>query len=233
MKVIIADDDQAELKYLKSILNKEKDIELVGDAVDGKATLKLISDIKPEVAFLDISMPSLNGIEVAGRLLDDIIYVFITAHDNYALEAFQVGAIDYILKPININRVRKSLDRIRKLLPIQQTCNKITFNKGGTISSVEINKIIFIEKAPGVKKLNIFTRDQQDYMVSGKLNEYERKLKAYGFARSHKSFIINVNKIEQLIPWGDKSYLAIMENSKKEVLVSRKYAPLVKSMFGA
>ena len=115
MRIVIADDNKLEIQILKRILKNESDISIVGEASDGNNALQLILKFNPDAAFLDISMPGLTGIDVAQELKKrNVAVVFITAHHDYALDAFELGSVDYILKPITPERVTKTLGRLRR-----------------------------------------------------------------------------------------------------------------------
>jgi DNA-binding LytR/AlgR family response regulator len=230
MRVIIAEDNPIEMNFFKEILSNYEDISIVGEVNNGSEASRIISKLKPDVAFLDISMPGINGIELAEKLNGDIFVVFITAHNDFAIRAFEIGSLDYILKPVEPERLNLTLERIRKLYPFRVGSKKISVNIKGSIIPIDIERIIFIEKLPIIKKVTI-QLDNQNYLVSGTLEDFEKRLKNHGFVRSHKSFIINVKKVEKMIPWGDKSYLAKMHGTKKEVLISRHYAPTIKASF--
>ncbi|MTI80012.1 MAG: response regulator transcription factor [Firmicutes bacterium] len=232
MRVIIADDNTTELNLLRQFLYKEQDVNVISEETNGDDALKNIDKFKPDVAFLDISMPGLSGIKIAKRISTDIFVVFITAHQDYALDAFELGSVDYILKPVTYGRIEKSLSRIRRYMSNKQNIQKLSINIKGQLIAIDINKIVFIEKMPLQKKLKIYTKDKE-YVVSGNLKNFEEQLKDYSFIRSHKSYLININMVNKLIPWGDKSYLAKMMGSKQEVLVSRKHAPIIKSLFNS
>ncbi|ACV61333.1 two component transcriptional regulator, LytTR family [Desulfofarcimen acetoxidans DSM 771] len=229
MRVIIAEDNPVEMRYLKNLLSRESDIEIIGEVSDGWEATKMISKLQPEVAFLDISMPGISGMDLVRKFDGRVIIVLVTAHHEYALDAFEAGSMDYLLKPVEPERVSLTIRRLRKILSRKtRYSGRININTKDSIIAVEIDSIIFIEKVPLAKKIKIQTVNNE-YIVSGTLNEFEDKLKSLGFIRTHKSFIINPDKLEKMIPWGDKSYLAKMHGVKKEALVSRKYAGMVKS----
>lgn len=230
MRVIIVEDNPIELQCLKEILALENDVQIIGTATDGIEAKKIINRLKPDVVFLDISLPGVNGMELAKMIPDEVFIVFVTANSHLAIGAFEVGSIDYILKPVEPERLNSTLRRIKKLIPQKVMCPaKLSINIRGTILTLDINKILFIEKNPTIKKVTIHYQDKE-FIISGTLGKLEERLKIHGFVRSHKSFILNINKIEKMIPWGDKSYLAKLYDSKKEVLVSRSYAPIVKDL---
>jgi len=228
VRVVIADDNHAELKYIKQLLSQENDVEIISEAYNGEYALKAINDYNPDVAFLDITMPGMSGVAVAREIDETVFTVFITAHNEFALDAFDIGSVDYLLKPITPERLKLSLKRIRERLSSKPNA-KISVNVKGEIVSIATDKIIFIETVPLGKKVSICTTNSK-YIVAGKLAGFEEQLSHLGFARCHKSFIVNVDRIKRLIPTGDKTYTAVMQGSDQEVLVSRKYAPVVKSM---
>lgn len=230
MRVIIAEDNLTELNYFKRLLEKENNINIIGEAHDGEDALALLLKLKPDVAFLDISMPGLTGMEISESLDGKIFVVFITAHNDFALDAFNAGTFDYLLKPVDPKRLKLTIKRLKRILSLKHASpGKITVNIKGALVLLDVAKILFLEKAPLLKKIIIHMEDKE-YKVSGTLDKFEDKLKHYGFARSHKAFIININKVDRLIPWGDNSYLVKLFGTKKEVIVSRHFAPLVKSL---
>jgi len=230
MRVIIAEDNPVELRYIKNLLSKDSDIALVGEANNGIEAINLISKTKPDVAFLDISMPVKSGLEVAKELNENISVVFITAHNDFALEAFSVGSIDYILKPIDPERIKKTITRIKRITYNKNTTQKIAVNIKRQILFLDVNKIIYLEKLPLVKKILFALENNQEINVSGTLEGFDEQLKYYGFVRSHKSYIINLNKISRIIPWGDNTYLVKFNGTEKEVMISRSYLPAIKSI---
>lgn len=230
MRVIIAEDNPIELKYIKNLLSKDSDIAIVGEANDGIEALDIIAKKKPDVAFLDISMPVKSGLEVAKELNENISVVFITAHNDFALEAFNVGSIDYILKPIDPERLLKTITRIKRIIYNKNTTHKIAVNIKKQLLFLDVNKIIFLEKLPLAKRISFIMENQQEINISGSLEYFEKQLSNYGFVRSHKSFVININKVNRIIPCSDNTYLVKFTGTKREVMISRSYSQAVKSM---
>ncbi|MBM7854677.1 two-component system response regulator LytT [Desulfohalotomaculum tongense] len=229
MKIILADDNPREMAYIKNLLNNEKDIKIIGEAVNGRDALEKINKYNPDAAFLDITMPGITGLDVAKKVGNKLVIVFITAHNNYAVDAFDIGSVDYLLKPIEEKRFKITLQRIRKWLANNNHVQRLPIKIKGETILLKSSEIIFLEKEPLSKKVIIHTKEKK-YKINGTLSDYAVKLKDAGFVRSHKSFIINTKKVTKMIPWGDKSYLAVMNGTKEEVLISRNYAPVVKSM---
>lgn len=228
MRVFIAEDNPVELGYFKKLLSHENDITIVGEATDGYRALSLINQLKPDVVFLDINLPGLSGVEIGKTIDKNIKIVFITAHHDYALVAFDIGSVDYILKPIDEERFRITLNRLRKLWVIIGN-EKMPIKIGSETIFVDICNITLIEKLKGLKKVAIYTTDSI-FNTNLNLNSVEPKLSKLGFVRTHKSFLVNINRVDKMLPWGDKSYLIKLTGINKDVLVSRKYAPMFKSL---
>jgi len=226
--VFVAEDNLSEMKHLRQLLAGEADLDIVGEAYDGDKALKLINELKPEVAFLDITMPGISGMELAGMIDQSVQVVFITAHHDYAINAFELGSVDYILKPVDRERLGKTLHRIRrsKAGALNET---LTVSVKNETIILNIRDIIFIEKQQGRKQIIIYTHDNQLF-VNLPLNNLESRLARFGFVRTHKSFLVNINKLGRILPWGHKSYLAKLHGTQKEVIISRKYAPAVKAL---
>jgi len=228
VRVFVAEDNPSEMKHLRQLLAGEADLIIVGEAYDGDKALELINELKPEVAFLDITMPGISGMELAGMTDQSVQVVFITAHHDYAINAFELGSVDYILKPVDRERLGKTLRRIRRSMAgaLYET---LTVSVKNEAIILNIRDIIFIEKQQGHKQIIIYTHDNQLF-VNLPLNNLESRLARFGFVRTHKSFLVNINKLERILPWGHKSYLAKLNGTQKEVLISRKYAPTVKAL---
>lgn len=231
IKIIIAEDNEIERETIKTLLGREQDVVVIGEANDGQEALKQIQELKPDAAILDINMPKLSGIELAQKIEGKLYFIFITAYQEYVLNAFDVGSTDYLLKPINPERFAISIKRIRKLVNTKKTNQYLTVKNKGAIMQISIDNIIFMEKMPGDKKIIINTTEGE-YIVGGTLESFESKVIPYGHIRSHKSFIINLNKVRKLIPWGNKCFLVILQGTKKEVFISRSYASFVKKALG-
>jgi len=230
MRVLVAEDNPNELNFIKELLLQDKDVEIIGEANNGLEALNLFAKKKPDVAFLDISMPGLSGMELAKKINQKAIIVFITAHNEFAVDAFTLGSLDYVLKPIDPERFNITLRRLKKTIFQKKGgySSKFTVNIKGSLMPIDISKIIYIEKVPLLKKIQIYLDNNQELRVYGSLEKYEQKLKEHGFVRCHKSYIINMIKVEKVFPWGNNTYLAKLLGLKKEILVSRHYAATVK-----
>ncbi len=243
-RCLIVDDEMPARQELLYILSGIDGIEVVGEASHGLEALELINRLKPDIVFLDIQMPGMSGIDVARKLLEEEyrpIIIFITAYDQFAVQAFEVNAIDYLLKPISEERLEK---RLEKVVASRKRSEDFDYNtlskliediKSGTatptkrISLYHNNRLIPID----IKDIIYVTvEDKSTVIVSNKgkfetnhtLNDLMDKLDSETFFRSHKSYIINLNYIESIEPWFNSTYNINIKGHKETIPVSRSYA---------
>lgn len=234
IRTFIIDDEAPARRELRYLLEQISGIEVVGEASNGTSALKGIMETKPQLVFLDIQMPGMSGLELA-QFLSELpakpLFVFATAFDEYALQAFEVDAIDYLCKPFVLERVTKSISKAVKALStavfpqvieLRDTfgrCSKIPLYRGESIIPTAPERIIFIQSIEG--ELFAHAVDGR-YRTRSTLNELEQKLSTSGFIRPHRSFLVNSNHIFEVLPWFNGSYKLIMADSKRtEVPVSR------------
>lgn len=225
VKIIMADDELGILLLLRSILSELEGALVVGTAENANDAIGLVKGQSPDIAFLDIELPDMRGIELAEKLREikpDLAIVFITAHQEYSLDAFKLYAFDYILKPIDEERVKKTFRHIQQMLKMPKKDNSnqqeaiISISFGNQRVFVKLSEIFYIEKTG---------RHTIVWCVNGKfktretLQELEQRL-GTTFFRSHKSYIINIKKIEQLI-YRSNYYEVKFKNYKDTALLSR------------
>ena len=236
---IVVDDESPAREELIYILEKQKQVKVIGQASHGLEAISLNRKLKPDLMFLDIKMPKLNGIEVAKRLAKEphVPYiVFITAYEEYALEAFEVNAVDYILKPVCEERLKKGLDRIferignenkdyfmrlNKLiddLNISESMNIISVYHNGKLIPLEHKDIIY---ATVEDKNTVIVSTKGKYSINCTLSELNKKLNSLHFFRSHKSYLINLDMIESIEPWFNSTYNVKLKNIDNKIPVSR------------
>lgn len=254
LKIFIVDDEAPARRELKYLLGQMDEVEVAGEASNGTAALKGIMEAMPHVVFLDVQMPSLNGLELSEvlcRMPERPLIIFATAFEKYALAAFDVEAFDYILKPFTLERLKKSIHKASKYLNIQperqahvpepargfvqaqeaaaESIKKICLYHGEKIIPTAPKNILFARIESG--EILIRTTDGS-YGTKSTLNELESKLAAHGFIRVHRSALVNINHVREVIPWFNGSYKLIMNDREKtEILVSRYNAKDVKSVF--
>lgn len=249
LKVLIAEDERLAREELIYLLSKEPGITLLPSATNGREMLELIDRHEPEAVFLDIQMPELNGIEAARQLKSRTnrpCIVFTTAHEGYAVEAFRLNAVDYLLKPYDHQRLKETLNRIRKNTgeykvlhnankpqnppavtgsgikeaSANSKINKLLIDDGNKLAVIDPETIIYAVKAE--KTTQIHTSTNQCYYSKMTLQELQEKLAAFPFFRSHRSYLVNLNHILEIEPWFNGAYNLILKDAAKtRVPVSR------------
>ncbi len=228
LKIVITDDEPGILLILNNVLTGIRDVIIVGEASTGKDTEELVKRLNPDVVFLDIDLPDILGIKLAAELLavkPNLYIVFVTAHDDYMYEAIKLYSYDYILKPIEGERVKETVLRIQNDLLLKndgiQEKNGFTLpfkDKDATIF-IETMSIFYFEKA-GKRVLAHCSKGK--FETKETLRELEEKL-GDPFFRSHKSFLINISKIEGIVKLNKgTSYQVRFKNFLGEAFLSRK-----------
>ncbi len=243
MTALIVDDEQPARDELSFLLKSFPDVEVVGQGKNGLEAVSLIRELIPQLVFLDVQMPGLDGIGVIKKLLDKKVrlpfFVFSTAYDHYAVQAFDVNAIDYLLKPIARLRLEKAIGKVRRLIeaagstnekldrlvqmvqerPSPQT-SKLVVKSGGRMVLVDADEIIFASIEDGV--ISIVTKDVEGQSNFRTVEELQGTLDPEVFWRVHRSFLVNVNRIKEVVPWFKSSYqLKMADRKQTEIPVSR------------
>lgn len=249
LKVIIGDDEAAMRKVLKKTVLKVDGFEVVGEAEDGDSAFSLAENIHPDVVFLDVEMPKLNGIECAKKITEiypKTIIIFATAHQDYMSDAFQLYAFDYLIKPFKLERVYQTLDRIKilhnkeqteqteqieqtqKTLHFDNSIGKILIKSKEAISFVDFKDIILVERED--RNTVIYT-NEGNYTTSESLSDLEERLDKGSFFRCHKSYIINITKIHQIYPYGRWTHIIKLKNTERDALITHDKYEELKKMF--
>ena len=247
MRILIADDEQPARNELCFQLEQLDDIEVVDQAVDGPQAVALTKKLVPDVVLLDIQMPGLTGFEVARQLLEREVpshVVFVTAFDRYAIEAFEVSAVDYLLKPVEPARLAQMIQRVRRLVARQQLrangpgANKelerivqyvaerqnhrerLAVKAGERFLLVQAEEVVYASLADDV--ITIVTASMSGTSNYRTLDELHSHLDAAVFWRVHRSHLVNINKIKEIVPWFSRNYILRMKDGKgTEIPVSR------------
>jgi two-component system response regulator LytT len=243
ISALIVDDEAPARDELAFLLKGLPDVEVLGQGKNGVEALNLIRELTPQVVFLDVQMPGLDGFGVIKRLLERKarlpFVVFVTAYDHYAVQAFEVNAIDYLLKPIARPRLEKAVARVRRELegsePAAQTLDrlvqlvegrplpqktKLLVKTGGRLVLVNSDDIIFASIEDGV--ITICTRDLEGQSNFRTVEELQSNLDPNTFWRVHRSYLVNINRIKEVVPWFKSSYQLKMDDRKQtEIPVSR------------
>lgn len=242
-KAVIIDDENKAIKSLEIIINQYcENIEIVGTANSAIEGIKIIHRLNPEIVFLDIEMPHGNGFDVLDAIPDrDFEVIFVTAYNQHAIRAFKYSAFDYILKPIDIDEILKSVERIEekiknKLHPNYQvlkenleseTTKKLTFQTTEGYNFIVVEDIYFIESDRNYSL--IYNEKNEKIIVTKTLSDIETLLIDSNFCRCHKSYLINLNHIKRYIK-GDSGGNVELTNNKKVPVSRRKKEVLLKKI---
>ncbi len=219
LRALIADDDVAICHLLSVLLESFENVTVVGTVHSGLELLKLVQSSTPDVVFLDVQMPDLNGLSTVCHIQKnhpDVVIVLVTAHAEYAATAFNLNVCDYLVKPIDRDRIKQTLDKVRKFRTIasgktqyRQNPRKLVVRSGHGVTVINTETILFIEKLG--RRCIIHTTEGR-YETPEQLTLLQERLDPSSFFRCHKSFIINVNSVEKVLPYADRAYEVIFHN---------------------
>lgn len=246
LRVLIADDDTGMRMVMRKIVEKVEGFVLVGEAADGKAALEVAESLKPDVVFLDVEMPVMTGVECAhaiGDLNPDIIIIFATAHDTYMSDAFEVYAFDYLIKPFKVERVVQTLERARDRLMLRTkrampapapavpkaVSGRMMLRHRDGVSFIDLKDILLVQREE--RSTVLYTAGGERYVTGDSLSEMEDRLPADAFYRCHKSYIINLNHIKDITPYGRWTYVIRLEGTDHDALITHEKYEELERMF--
>lgn len=229
---LVVDDEPLAREGLKILLSRDRDIETIYEAKDGREAVAAIRKYNPELVFLDMQMPEMDGLSVVSEIGAEQMpaVVFVTAHDRYAIDAFELNAVDYVLKPVTEERFFKALDRAKTRLHIgpaehrqilslletvanrQRQLKRVAVRSGGKTTFVDIDDVDWIEAAENYVELHV---GRLSHLVHVTLTTFEKSLDAELFIRIHRSIIVNVRRIKELQPALHGEYVITLENGVK------------------
>ncbi|HEY44675.1 MAG TPA: response regulator transcription factor [Anaerolineae bacterium] len=220
-KVIIVDDEAPARERLRRMLSKIEGIEVIGEAMDGLQAIEQIDRLRPDLVFLDIQMPGLDGFGVLDALQEPPPIIFVTAYDKYALRAFEVSALDYLLKPYSQDRLEAAVRRERaatrskkalaqrsgslfeSLVEQGRYLTRLAVQDREKIRLLDVNEIDWISIEQGVLMTHV---GEASYATRSTLDHLEARLDPAYFFRAHRSVIVNLDRIQEIIPWFKGSY---------------------------
>jgi two-component system, LytTR family, response regulator len=226
IKALIIDDEELARELVKNYLISFPEIEIIGQCENGFEGVRKINDLNPDLVFLDIQMPKLNGFEMLELIDNPPEIIFITAHNDYAINAFELNAVDYLLKPYSQERliaaVQKARDkilagtgdqknRINRLiqLPLTEKLERIVVKTGTKIKVIPVDKILYLEAQDDY--VMIYT-DEGKHLRQGTMKYYEDHLDASRFIRIHRSYIVRTEMVVQLEPYAKDNYVLKLKN---------------------
>jgi two-component system response regulator LytT len=249
LRVVVVDDEQLAREELCYQLEQIGEIEVVAQAGNGLEAIAAVDRLEPDLVFLDIQMPGLTGFEVARRLVDrdeaSPGLVFVTAFDQHAIEAFEVNAFDYLLKPVDVGRLEQAIQRARRRLSSERPAGasaadlndqlerivkmmagrpvhreQIAVKVGERFMLVQAEEIIYASLAD--ESINIVTGQVSGTSNYRTLDDLQARLNPDVFWRVHRSHLVNINKIKEIVPWFSRNYILRMKDGKAtEIPVSR------------
>jgi DNA-binding LytR/AlgR family response regulator len=240
LKAVVVDDEQLAREELCYMLEQMGSVEVIAQAGNGLEAVGVVERLTPDVVFLDVQMPGLNGFEVAHRLIQNGTspnIVFVTAFDRHAIEAFEVNAVDYLLKPIETARLEKAVERARQRVaqvPLddqverivqlmaerQSKRERVAIKVGERFLLVQADEIIYASLTDD--SINIVTSQLAGTSNFRTLDELQARLDPSMFWRVHRSHLVNINKVKEIVPWFSRNYILRMKDPKAtEIPVSR------------
>ncbi len=245
LRVLIADDDEGMRSVMRKIVSRVEGFVLAGQAADGETALALTEKLKPNVVFLDVEMPGMSGVECARAIEDmdpSIIIIFATAHENYRGDAFEVYAFDYLMKPFKVERVIQTLERARDRLmlrgmrPLETPVSRPRVADGRLmlrhrdgVTFLDLKDILLVQREDRATVL--YTLNDGRYVTSDSLSEMEERLHSDAFFRCHKSYIINLNHIRDITPYGRWTYVVRLEGTRQDALITHEKYEELERMF--
>jgi two-component system LytT family response regulator len=249
IRTLIIDDEPLARDRIKRLLRDEDGMKIIGECKNGVEAIDTITRVKPGLVFLDIQMPEKNGFEVIKALNASELptIIFVTAYDQYALQAFDVHALDYLLKPFNRDRIKKAVSRAREQMEHRRLGNlderlnsliadlrgekkyldRLVVKSVGRVFFLKSDEIDWIEAAGNYVKLHV---GRESHMIRETMNGIEAKLDPEKFLRIHRSTVVNIDRIKELHPMFSGDYAVILRNGT-ELALSRNYRERFTELF--
>ncbi|HTE47346.1 MAG TPA: LytTR family DNA-binding domain-containing protein [Gemmatimonadaceae bacterium] len=251
LRVVIADDEPIARAGLRVLLADDPTVAIVGECADGRSAIEVIQRERPNLVFLDVQMPDVDGFDVV-RALDlpngeSPVIVFVTAYDRYAIRAFEVNAIDYILKPFDDERFAAALSRakravldrgrdsaverveqLERLLTEVPRMMRFVVKTGGRVVFVPADEIDWIEAADYYVKLHV---GKTTHMLRATMSALEAQLDPATFFRAHRSAIVNVSRVRELLPWSKHERILMLQDGTR-LRINRRRSGLLEALLG-
>ncbi|MGB0034278.1 MAG: response regulator [Candidatus Acidiferrales bacterium] len=235
IRAVVVDDEQLARQVLREFLEKHPEIELVAECANGFEAVKLATELKPDLVFLDVQMPKLDGFEVLELIGTDAAIVFVTAHDNYAIKAFEVHAVDYLLKPFGEDRFEAALERAKLRLagegrapgpadsfphpsasdlaaaarPPSQHIERIPVRDGTRVFIIPVDKLDYAEAQDDYVAI---CSEGKKHLKQQTISSLEAALDPTRFLRIHRSYIVNLERVVKVEPYAKDSHVAVLTN---------------------
>jgi two-component system LytT family response regulator len=236
--VMIVDDEELARHALRQLLAKHVDMEIIGECGNGLEAVKAVAEKKPDLIFLDVQMPKLSGFDVLELIGNDVPVIFVTAYDHYAMRAFDVHAVDYLLKPVGRDRFEAALDRAKSRIgekmprgeelaaaarPSQQFLERVVVKDGTRVTLIPVAKLDFAEAQDDYVSL---ASAGKKHLKQQTIASLEASLDPDCFVRIHRSYLVNLERVARIEPYGKDSRLAILQDGSRLPVSRAGYARL-------
>jgi len=250
LTTVVVDDEQLACDELAFLLKDFPEIEVIARGSNGLEAVDLIRKLEPELVFLDVNMPGLDGLGVVRRLRDQDIelphFIFVTAYDQYAVEAFRLEAMDYLLKPVERGRLAETIERARRAIQEKRTPEvpaaapkspssaatrtKLLVRANSRNFIVDANEVIYATIDDGL--ITLVTTNLEGHSNYRTIEDLQANLDREMFWRVHRSYLVNINRIKEVVPWFKSSYQLRMDDKKHtEIPVSRVQTRRLRELF--
>ena len=248
VRALIVDDEPLAREIIREMIRRDQEVEIAGECGNGIDAVAAIEAARPDIVFLDIQMPEMNGFEVIEAVGASKMpaIIFVTAYDQYAVNAFKVHALDYILKPFDWERFREALERaksqirgesdlseklnalLEKMKKKQDYAQRLILKTNGRVIFLRVEEIDWIEAEGNYVRLHV---GKDSYLQRDTIGGMEAKLDPTRFPRIHRSAIVNIDRVQELRPWFQGDYCVILRNGK-ELPLSRNYWEKLRQVLG-
>jgi two-component system LytT family response regulator len=242
IRAVIVDDEELARQVLREFVAAHNDIEIIAECANGFEAVKIVTEQKPDLMFLDIQMPKLDGFEVLELIGNDTAVVFVTAYDSYAIKAFEVHAVDYLLKPFGADRFEASLKRAKERLagkapeptpsatdlavaarPPAQFLDRIAVRDGTRVFIIPVAKLEYAEAQDDYVAL---AAEGKKHLKQQTISSLESALDPQRFMRIHRSYIVNLERVAKVEPYGKDRHIAVLANGTQLPVSRAGYARL-------
>lgn len=238
VRAVIVDDEELARQMLREFLSAHQEIEIAAECANGFEAVKAVTELKPDLIFLDIQMPKLDGFEVLELIGTDRAVVFVTAYDEYAIRAFDIHAVDYLLKPFGAERFETALQRARQRLggklpvpaelsssarPPSQPLERIVVRDGTRVFIIPIAKLDYAEAQDDYVAL---VSEGKKHLKQQTISSLEGILDPSRFLRIHRSYIVNLEKVTKVEPYSKDNYMVVLSNGTQLPVSRSGYARL-------